>query len=71
MPVNLQVRASATYALGTLIRAVREASPPETSTNEDEDEGQAAERDIAIRLLKVLHDGSPLVRAELAIGDRD
>eukprot|EP00246_Nothoceros_aenigmaticus_P010872 TRINITY_DN2780_c0_g1_i3.p1 TRINITY_DN2780_c0_g1~~TRINITY_DN2780_c0_g1_i3.p1 ORF type:complete len:984 (+),score=169.84 TRINITY_DN2780_c0_g1_i3:2-2953(+) len=63
-----EVRASATYALGTLISAVREPTPAESSTiEEDEDEGQSAERDIAVRLLKVLHDGSPLVRAELAI----
>lgn len=41
---------------------------PSGAEDEDED-GLNSERDIARSLLRVLYDGSPLVRAELAIGD--
>eukprot|EP00249_Psilotum_nudum_P023321 c28829_g1_i1 orf=818-4927(+) len=65
-----EVRASATYGLGTLIDVGNE-SFGEGSSLEDEDEDEdrcRAEQEIAKNLLKVLRDGSPLVRAELAIG---
>lgn len=66
-----EVRASATYSLGSLIHLGCESANPETGTigeeDEDEDARLAAERGIARSLLTVLNDGSPLVRTELAI----
>ncbi|CAM6087832.1 unnamed protein product [Calypogeia fissa] len=63
-----EVRASATYALGTLVKMQTELASDTASAAEDEDEdGLNSERDIARSLLRVLCDGSPLVRAELAI----
>lgn len=69
---HIQVRASATYALGTLVKAHSESTiPTETSSVEDEEDEEAltSEREIARSLLKVINDGSPLVRTELAIGN--
>lgn len=43
--------------------------PTEGVDDDVDDESQMAEQEIAKYLLKVLGDGSPLVRAELAIGD--
>ncbi len=64
-----QVRAAATYALGTLV-TVAESSADNTASEDDVDEYvQAAEQEIARYLLRVLSDGSPLVRAELATGN--
>ncbi|BBN00072.1 regulatory associated protein of mTOR [Marchantia polymorpha subsp. ruderalis] len=68
--LNPEVRASATYALGTLVKAHSESTiPTETSSVEDEEDEEAltSEREIARSLLKVINDGSPLVRTELAI----
>lgn len=56
--------------MGTLVKVVAEAVPGEGGLSEDEvdDDGEAGEQEIARCLLKVLYDGSPLVRTELAIG---
>lgn len=52
-----------------LVKVVGESTPLDSAAEEDVDEdGQIAEQEIARYLLKVLCDGSPLVRAELAIG---
>lgn len=65
-----EVRASATFALGTLISIVSETVADNSSLDDDyeDDERHRAEQEIANILLEVLYDGSPLVRAELAIG---
>ncbi|MCO5592600.1 hypothetical protein L7F22_046603 [Adiantum nelumboides] len=65
-----EVRASATFALGTLIAAGNEVVSDSSSLDDDyeDEERQRAEQEIVNILLKVLYDGSPLVRAELAIG---
>lgn len=65
-----EVRASATFALGTLIAAGNEVVSDSSSLDDDyeDEERQRAEQDIVNILLEVLYDGSPLVRAELAIG---
>lgn len=60
------MRASAVYALGTLLDTGTE--PSSYDDDDEDDERSKAEQDIAKHLLKVLSDGSPLVRAELAIG---
>ncbi|XP_057866862.1 regulatory-associated protein of TOR 1 isoform X1 [Cryptomeria japonica] len=64
-----EVRASAVYALGTLLDTGTEPSRDAYCyDDDDEDEERSkAEQEIAKNLLKVLSDGSPLVRAELAI----
>ncbi|KAH9309835.1 hypothetical protein KI387_037746, partial [Taxus chinensis] len=63
-----KVRASAVYALGTLLDAGTESLRDGYAyDDDDEDERSKAEQEIAKHLLKVLSDGSPLVRAELAI----
>ncbi|CAM6047767.1 unnamed protein product, partial [Sphagnum compactum] len=62
-----EVRAAATYALGTLVTVAAESSADNTASEDDVDEYvQAAEQEIGRYLLRVLSDGSPLVRAELA-----
>lgn len=64
-----QVRAAATYALGTLIRVEPELIFNDSRLDEEPDEAtEVAEQDIARCLLNVVGDGSPIVRAELAIG---
>lgn len=65
-----EVRAAATFALGTLIAAGNEMVSDSSSLDDDYDdeERHRAEQEIVSILLKVLYDGSPLVRAELAIG---
>lgn len=64
-----QVRAAATYALGTLINVGSDLPSNNGGSDDDVDEAtEVAEQMIARCLLKVLNDGSPLVRAELAIG---
>ncbi|KAL2653954.1 hypothetical protein R1flu_022082 [Riccia fluitans] len=65
-----EVRASALYALGTLVRVHSDVGIPGENTpvdDEEDEEGLTAEREIARILLRVPYDGSPLVRAELAI----
>lgn len=65
-----EVRASATFALGTLITVNNDLTGEVSSLDDDDedDERHRAELEIANILLKVICDGSPLVRAELAIG---
>lgn len=64
-----QVRAAATYALGTLVNVGSDLPSNNGGFDDDLDEAtEVAEQMIARCLLKVLFDGSPLVRAELAIG---
>eukprot|EP00252_Welwitschia_mirabilis_P005146 TRINITY_DN15582_c0_g2_i1.p1 TRINITY_DN15582_c0_g2~~TRINITY_DN15582_c0_g2_i1.p1 ORF type:complete len:1293 (+),score=268.23 TRINITY_DN15582_c0_g2_i1:213-3881(+) len=64
-----EVRASAVYALGNLFDTGSESPRNDVGyQEEDEDGGRIkAEQEIAKKLLKVLSDGSPLVRAELAV----
>lgn len=66
---HFQVRAAATYALGTLVNVGSDLPPNNGGSDDDTEEvTEVAEQVIARCLLKVLSDGSPLVRAELAIG---
>ncbi|KAH9551661.1 hypothetical protein CY35_09G025100 [Sphagnum magellanicum] len=64
-----EVRAAATYALGTLVAVPAESSPAGSTASEDDgdEDVQAAEQEIARCLVRVTSDGSPLVRAEVAI----
>jgi regulator-associated protein of mTOR len=64
-----EVRAAATYALGTLVAVAAESSPGGSTASEDDgdEDVQAAELEIARCLVRVASDGSPLVRAEVAI----
>eukprot|EP01018_Ginkgo_biloba_P027833 Gb_27558 [translate_table: standard] len=64
-----EVRASAVYALGTLVDVGNESIRDGLVLNDDDADGEkmSFELEIAKHLLKVLSDGSPLVRAELAI----
>ncbi|KAJ7559940.1 hypothetical protein O6H91_04G107500 [Diphasiastrum complanatum] len=63
-----EVRASATYALGTLLSSGSELTDDSNTSEDDEEEDKLKyEQGIARSLLKVVSDGSPLVRAELAI----
>lgn len=64
-----QVRAAATYALGTLVKVGVDGLSSVGADDEVDEETLAAEQKIASLLLKFLCDGSPLVRAELAIGE--
>lgn len=61
-----EVRAAATYALGTLIKVGVDGVCAGGPDDEVDEVSQAAEQRVASLLLKVLCDGSPLVRAELA-----
>lgn len=63
-----QVCAAATYGLGTLVKVGVDGVSSGGADDEVDEESLAAEHKIASLLLKVLCDGSPLVRAELAIG---
>lgn len=65
-----QVRASATFALGTLVKVGLDGDSTEGADDDVDEDNLAAEQKIASLLLKVLSDGSPLVRAELAIGKK-
>lgn len=64
-----EVRASAVYALGTLLALGAESvrDGPVFDDYDDDEEKSKAEQEIAKHLLKVLSDASPLVRAELAV----
>ncbi|KAG0604073.1 hypothetical protein M758_10G142500 [Ceratodon purpureus] len=62
-----EVRASATYALGTLVKVGLDGDSTDGADDDVDEDNLAAEQKIASLLLKVLSDGSPLVRAELAI----
>lgn len=60
-----EVRAAAVFALGTMVKVGVDEPSIEGA---DSDVQEVAEQRIAALLLTVLSDGSPLVRAELAIG---
>ncbi|KAG0473726.1 hypothetical protein HPP92_015071 [Vanilla planifolia] len=64
-----EVRAAAVFALGTLIEVGSDSCRDSHVGDEDcdEDEKPKAELSIVKSLLQVLGDGSPLVRAELAV----
>nr|PNR35773.1 hypothetical protein PHYPA_021623 [Physcomitrium patens] len=62
-----EVRAAATYALGTLIKVGADGFSSEETESDADGDSLTAEQQMATILLKVLCDGSPLVRAELAI----
>lgn len=66
-----QVRAAATYALGTLVKVGLDGGSTEGVDDDVDEDNLAAEQKIASLLLKVLSDGSTLVRAELAIGKKE
>ncbi|XP_024521729.1 regulatory-associated protein of TOR 1 isoform X1 [Selaginella moellendorffii] len=59
-----EVRASAVFALGTLLSSSKNDAAAE---DDNEDDRLVIEQDIAKVLLRAVGDGSPLVRAELAI----
>lgn len=65
-----QVRASAVFALGTLLDVGFDSSKEGVGGDEecDDDEKVRAEVTIVRSLLRVASDGSPLVRAEVAVG---
>lgn len=63
-----QVRASAVFALGTLLDFGFDSSRDGGDEERDDDEKVGAEISIVKSLLTVVSDGSPLVRAELAVG---
>lgn len=64
-----QVRAAAVFALGTLLKVRADGTSSEGADNDMDEDTSAAEQRIANLLLTVLWDGSPLVRAELAVGE--
>ncbi|XP_024514847.1 regulatory-associated protein of TOR 2 [Selaginella moellendorffii] len=62
-----EVRAAAAYALGTIIKA-KSVNEEDSALDDDDEEARLRmEQDVMKTLLKVVNDGSPLVRAELAI----
>ena len=64
-----QVRASAVFALGTLLDVGFDSSRDAVGDEEcDDDEKVRADMIIVKSLLNVVSDGSPLVRAEVAVG---
>lgn len=70
MIVMSQVRASAVFALGTLLDVGFDSCRESVGGDEecDDDEKLRAEISIVKSLLSVASDGSPLVRAEVAVG---
>lgn len=72
MNLLIQVRASAVFALGTLLDvgfdSSRDGAGDEECDDDDDDEKVKAEISIVKSLLDVVSDGSPLVRAEVAVG---
>ncbi|XP_050935052.1 regulatory-associated protein of TOR 1-like [Cucumis melo] len=64
-----EVRASAIFALGTLLDVGSDSSRDGVVDDDcDDDEKIRAETSIVGSLLSVVSDGSPLVRAEVAVG---
>jgi regulator-associated protein of mTOR len=65
-----QVRASAVFALGTLVDAGFDScrSVEDEECDDDDNDKFRAEVSIIRSLLSVASDGSPLVRAEVAVG---
>lgn len=67
--VLFQVRASAVFALGTLLDVGSDSFRDAGGDDEcDDDEKIRFEISIVKSLLSVVSDGSPLVRAEVAVG---
>lgn len=64
----MQVRASAVFALGTLLDVGFDSSRDSGDEEYDDDEKVRAEISIVKSILNVVSDGSPLVRAEVAVG---
>ena len=64
----MQVRAAAVFALGTLVDIGFDSSKSVVDDEFDDDEKIRAEEAIIKSLLDVVSDGSPLVRAEVAVG---
>ncbi|GJT22245.1 regulatory-associated protein of TOR 1 [Tanacetum coccineum] len=62
-----EVRASAVFALGTLLNVGFDSSRDVGDDEYDDDEKVGAEISIVKSLLNVVSDGSPLVRTELAV----
>lgn len=69
--VLFQVRASAVFAMGTLLDVGFDSCREGVEGDEeyDDDEKFRAEVSIIKSLLSVASDGSPLVRAEVAVGN--
>lgn len=67
---NFQVRASAVFALGTLLDVGSELCRDGVGGDEESDNDEKIRAEISIieSLLSVASDGSPLVRAEVAVG---
>lgn len=64
-----QVRASAIFALGTLLDLGSDSCRDSIGDEEsDDDEKNRTQINIIKSLLSVVSDGSPLVRAEVAVG---
>jgi regulator-associated protein of mTOR len=63
-----QVRASAVFALGTLVDVGFDSCRSVGDEECDDDDKFSAEVSIVKSLLSVASDGSPLVRAEVAVG---
>lgn len=55
--------------MGTLIKVGADGFSSEETESDADGDSLTAEQQMATILLKVLCDGSPLVRAELAIGE--
>lgn len=66
--ILLQVRAAAVFALGTLLDVGFDSGKGVGDEEFDDDENIIAEDIIIKSLLDVVSDGSPLVRAEVAVG---
>lgn len=68
--ILFQVRASAVFALGTLLDVGFDSTREGTGDEDcdDDDEKIKAEISVIKSLLNVVSDGSPLVRAEVAVG---
>lgn len=67
------MRSAAVFALGTLfdVGSVSYRDGHEADEDCDDDEKIKAELNIVKNLLKVVGDGSPLVRAEVAVGNEN
>lgn len=68
--IELQVRASAVFALGTLLDVGSDSGTDGVSIDEEYDDGEKARAETSIikSLLSVVSDSSPLVKAEVAVG---
>lgn len=64
-----QVRAAAVFALGTLLDVGSDSfRDGMVGDGDDDDEKMKSDLNIVRSLLQVVTDGSPLVRAEVAVG---